>query len=320
MVDKPIRDRHLLEAMEACRPQSADLSDPALAFLAAELAPDPALREQFERLGRFDRAVGDVLADVPVPEGLDRRILSRLARAQREHAGSDGLSGVAKAGVEPGVGEADAVPSKDPAAAQNSAIELPDASALASATGMASMIVPARPVPRGPRRWWLAASGAVAAVTMAAAVVVILLAGYFRASPPSMAQLLDAAIADAAAQFHTQRLAGEPADRVGPPQGFPISRQVVALPGTRWRNAVLGEGRAVAFDLALRGRARATLYVLQSRVANLPALPPSRPQANTGGYCALAWQEQGLVYVLVVAGDDPADWRAYLDVPLGPVA
>jgi len=277
MLDESNPDQRLFEAMEACRPESDDLADPALAFLAAELAIDPALREQFERMQRLDRAVGEAFADVPVPEGLDRRILARLAVARQDHVESDAVeSHASEDGAQPG--------------------------------------------PRRRRRWWPAAAGAGAAAAVAAVVLVAVVAGWFRASPPSVAQLLDAAIADAADTFRGQLPAGEPIDRVAPPERFPLSRQVVALPGTRWRSAVLGEDRGVAFDLALRGRARATLYVLDSRVANLPSVPPSRPQCNTGGYCALAWQENGLVYVLVVAGDQPAAWRVYLDVAVGPVA
>ncbi len=315
MREEPIRDERLIEAMEACRTESEDLSDPRLAFLAAELAVDPALREQFERLGRLDRAVGEAFGDVPVPEGLDRRILARLAVARTGPAGADGPSAAAWPEPEPSVQESVQAPDEQPAAAWQAAL------------GSAHVPLPAddapvsaRPAPRVRRRWWLAAGGATAAATVAAALVVVLVAGFLRTSPPSVAQLLDAAIADAAVQFRTETPTGERVDRVAPPQGFPLSRQVVALPGTRWRNAVVGEDRGVAFDLALRGRARATLYVLESRVANLPAMPPSQPQCNTGGYCALAWEENGLAYVLVVAGDNARDWRAYLDVPVGPVA
>ncbi len=315
MLEEPIRDGRLLEAMEACRPKSEDLSDPGLAFLAAELAVNPALREQFERLGRLDQAVSEALADVPVPEGLDRRILARLALAQAQRALPQGSSAAAQLAPHGGKPQPDTTQDAEAGAVQRAVGEPVDV--LQLVPDAPSALRPNLPVRR---RWWLAATGTAAAATMAAAVVVVLVAHFLRPTPPSIEQLLDAAIADAAITFGANLPAASPVDRVAPPQGFPLSRQVVALPGTRWRNAMLGQDRGVAFDLALRGRARATLYVLESRVANLPAIPPSRPQCNTGGYSALAWQENGLVYVLVVAGDDPAEWRAYLDVPIGPVA
>jgi len=78
MLDEPIRDPRLLQAMEACRPDSEDLADPELAFLADQLAADPGLRAQFDRLKAFDRAVAEAFADVPVPESLEQRILTRI--------------------------------------------------------------------------------------------------------------------------------------------------------------------------------------------------------------------------------------------------
>jgi hypothetical protein len=77
----PTDDPRLVEAMEACRPGSDDLSEPALAFLAERLAADGELREAFDRLQRVDRAVAEAFRDVSVPDGLADRIAARLSAA-----------------------------------------------------------------------------------------------------------------------------------------------------------------------------------------------------------------------------------------------
>jgi len=91
MEDKPIQDMHLLEAIEACRPGSNDLSDPALAFLATELAARAELDDAYERLQRLDAILAEVFDDVAVPEGLQDRILCRLAAtaSPRQDAADD---------------------------------------------------------------------------------------------------------------------------------------------------------------------------------------------------------------------------------------
>ena len=78
MSDQPIQDPRIREAMEACRPGSDDLEDPALVFLAEQLAADPKLGHVFERLQRLDGTVAEAFGDVPVPDGLADRITARL--------------------------------------------------------------------------------------------------------------------------------------------------------------------------------------------------------------------------------------------------
>ncbi len=84
MENQPIRDERILEALEACRPGSDDAADPALAYLAAALAADPELEDLYERLQQVDAALADGFRDVPVPEGVQQRILDRLAAAKAE--------------------------------------------------------------------------------------------------------------------------------------------------------------------------------------------------------------------------------------------
>ena len=79
MDSQPIRNERILEAIEACRPGSDDVADPALAYLADQLAIDPELADLYERLQQVDGKLAAGFRDVPVPEGLEQRLLERLA-------------------------------------------------------------------------------------------------------------------------------------------------------------------------------------------------------------------------------------------------
>jgi hypothetical protein len=89
MEDRPTGNPRIVEALEACRPGSEDLYDPSLAFLVAELAAHPQLDQLYERLQRLDAKLARAYRDVPVPEGLARRIVARLEAARTEPAASE---------------------------------------------------------------------------------------------------------------------------------------------------------------------------------------------------------------------------------------
>ncbi len=96
MDNQPICDERILEAIEACRPGSDDVADPAMADLAAELAADPKLQDLYERLQRVDAMLAAAFRDTQVPEGLDRRLLDRLAAARAEQVVSAETAVVAR--------------------------------------------------------------------------------------------------------------------------------------------------------------------------------------------------------------------------------
>jgi len=79
MKDQPIRDERILEAIEACRGGSDDVADEELAFLAAELEADAELADLYDRVQRTDEVLAAAFREVPVPEGLQQRLLDRLA-------------------------------------------------------------------------------------------------------------------------------------------------------------------------------------------------------------------------------------------------
>ena len=67
------------EAIDACRPGGDDLQLPELQPLAARIQEDAELRERFEQLQALDRAIGREFCDVEVPDGLEERLLAKLA-------------------------------------------------------------------------------------------------------------------------------------------------------------------------------------------------------------------------------------------------
>jgi hypothetical protein len=77
--------RAALEQLDVVRPGSADLDDPDLADAAAALS-DEEVRRHFEQRQGFDRAVGEAMRDVPVPDDLRGRILDALASADDANA------------------------------------------------------------------------------------------------------------------------------------------------------------------------------------------------------------------------------------------
>lgn len=67
--------RNLIECYRPSRDGSGDAEFAALQRLAAE---DPAVREQMEAVQQWDEAIGRAMRDVPVPEGLESRLLTAV--------------------------------------------------------------------------------------------------------------------------------------------------------------------------------------------------------------------------------------------------
>ena len=113
--------------------------------------------------------------------------------------------------------------------------------------------------------------------------------------------------------------AGRRPGEVSPPAAYPISRDVLRTPQVRWRpiQGLLGCS-GVAYDLSATGGRRATLYVVSQAVPGLPTQPRREPRPTTAGCSTAAWQDGGLLYVLVVEGG-PEVYRRYLRLPSGPL-
>lgn len=284
MDDHPMRDPRILEALEACRPGKDDLSDPAMERLATAMAASPELDDLYERLQRLDAALAAAFRDVPVPQGLQQRIVERLAKA------SLGVSPQAAKPADPQVGS----PRAESAAAE-----------AANPCGLA----------RASRRRWLAGLGAV--VVIAAS---LLLAAWLNWGPWPLGDDVDwsAAIARFGADLQSGDFgSGRSAETA--PARFPFSAAVVQYPGTTWRPVRDFLGRsAIAYDLQDAWGLRATLYVVQA-AADLPDVPDLyQPLLATGQCALLAWREGNLVYVLVAQGGG-GEYRRFLNVSGGPV-
>ncbi|MBN2216178.1 MAG: hypothetical protein JW719_02250 [Pirellulales bacterium] len=158
------------------------------------------------------------------------------------------------------------------------------------------------------RRRWIAA----AAVAATVAVVAVGLTVFWQPKPYSTAQIIDAAVERFIAG---QMPPGNPLSE-NVLASHPLSREIRRLPSTRWRKIdnFLGH-KAVAYEMSTAGGARATLFVMPCRrsIPSLAASPPSRPRQATGGKATAAWQSDGMVYVLVVAGNDRT-YRMFLDL------
>lgn len=102
------------------------------------------------------------------------------------------------------------------------------------------------------------------------------------------------------------------------PDRYPVSNAVLQA-GRTWgalRSFLGGDG--VAYDLSGTGQSRAILYVVATSVDGLRSSPALQP-FTTAGCSASAWQENGLLYVLVVQGG-PAEYQRYIRLPSGPIA
>jgi hypothetical protein len=88
------------------------------------------------------------------------------------------------------------------------------------------------------------------------------------------------------------------------PHDFPVPSAVVASPTAWQRVGNVASGRGVAYQLSNARAGAAMLFVVKLSVAGSPPAPPVSPQSTTGGKAIGYWQIGGLLYVLVVEGDE----------------
>jgi hypothetical protein len=150
-------------------------------------------------------------------------------------------------------------------------------------------------VPEGPRRWSHRQALAVGS-SLAAALLLAAFVGIFwqpRSSSP------------------VEKIAEEWLQQLGPwqniqraPHDFPVSGAVVASPTAWQRVGNVASGRGMAYQLKNAQAGAAMLFVVKLSVAGSPPAPPLSPQSTTGGKAIGYWQIGGLLYVLVVEGDE----------------
>jgi len=266
MGNDPNADPRIVEAMESCRPGSDDVSNPAMEPLRRRMSESPELAKTYQRLQRLDQALADAFCDVPVPEGLQDRILARLAAA--------------------GARQSPCVGSLSREVEKGSVHE----------TGSRR---------DWNRRWLIGACTVAAAAALVLGVLLDLQRSVEYSKPDMLNMAIEYFINDPReggqpiggpvqppAEFPFSR-----ALKAIFAPGEACFREM------RWRVVQGFLNRAgVAYDLVGRRGVSATVYVARCSVDGLTADVPLRPMLSTGQSSASAWQEGSLLYVLVVDG------------------
>jgi hypothetical protein len=264
------------EAMDAYRAGSDDLDLPELIQVSEALAADPVARRVFDRIQRFDKRIAAAAHDVPVPSGLAERILARLPSSSEPVTNGFRVAESAAA-----TATQSAAPPTSPAAVSPAAVS-----------------VAAAPSRRrfSKRAWSLA--GLAASLFIAVGLV-----AFWPPHKPLSASTLIGSSGDWYAQLANgtswQKVAGHGGDLAM----YPPANAVRVRP-QRWSNvsSLVGED-AVVYDLTMAGH-RAMLFVIPNDDPVAGPTPPLTPPSSTGGLMIGCWQSQGMVYVLVVEGDE----------------
>lgn len=275
------------QAIDACRPGSEDLQRELPSELAGEIRRDERLAGRYRAIQQFDQAVADAFDGVPLPAGLESRLLAAIAQQQAE---LDSQQPTASASPRP--------------------VELPRAAASSSEMS---------------RRRWLQLCGGALAST--AAGVGFLWWRRSGDQPALTAEQVLHQTLEFNKSGEARLTAAIPESREAAPAEFPRSRRLAGLREVvRWRRldgGLLGRN-GCAFELSAQD-GLATLYVLAADgrrgsavIDNLPDEPPLPDQAqnlvSTGGYSAAGWRENDRIQLLVVHGD--VDFlRSFLTTP-----
>jgi hypothetical protein len=101
---------------------------------------------------------------------------------------------------------------------------------------------------------------------------------------------------------------------------YPLAAPIVVSP-SRWADVGgISESNAVAYDLSTGGGQRAILFVIRDAEIECNPTPPISPQSSTEGLMIGCWRAQGVVYVLVVDGDERSYKNLLKSIPPPPFA
>jgi hypothetical protein len=282
MAIDPNIDPRILEAMEACRPGSDDVADPAMEPLRQRLADSPEVASTYHRLQRLDHAVVGAFGDVPVPEGLQDRILARLGASVGQQSPPEGKR----------EGEAE----------------------IASVPGSLGRKA-------WGRRWLVAACAVGAAAALLLGVVLHYQHSDKLRKPDVLSMAIEYSINRPREGGYPMTGVVQPPRELPFSQGLAaiFSPGEAFFGAMRWR-AVQGflNRDGVAYDLVGRRGVAATVYVTAASVDGLTSDVPLRPMLSTGQSSASAWQEGDLLYVLVVDGGIQ-DYERFFAVAGGPL-
>jgi hypothetical protein len=272
---KRMLDPKLMAAIDVCRPGSRDLEQPELADLAASLASDPEVRAVYDQVQRSDQRLTAAMHEVPIPAGLANRILDRHSAAPASCGGAAAMAVNAAVSREPAT--------ITPASAQDSKL-------------------PASIAPESGRR--LIRRRLAVGLGLAACLLVIAGLVVLDRQPDSS----PVAVTEKAAGWYEQ-LSGGWQPMAKAPQGFALPKGIGGgLGGWQWVAKTVAKSGLV-FDLGQAqpgpvGRSGAVLFVIKSTRSDLPSSAPRTPQSTTAGLAIGVWQSGGLMYVLVVRGNE----------------
>lgn len=282
---KQIPDRELLEAV---RPERDGADDPLVKELRDRLESRPELVGQLRDLQNVDRELAQALRNVPIPLGLEERILIHLTQVLQDSEPAGGLC-------------------EDLASGSTGA---PSGVAI----GPAIHCSPAEGRVLTRRNWLVALlSGACAAGL--GSVAVWLWRNRVKPRPLTPTELATGVaqvFEQTLDQFGTGRLLStEP-----PPAGYRMSREIRLFPGATvtWRSVAVGRITAVVFDIAQPGGEQGSLFAIAEAIEGLPPFPPYRPVLQTSRSSLGWWRETQNAFVLAVLGG-PRIYQRFLNPP-----
>ncbi len=275
-------DEQTWEALESCSMGVCDVADPAMARLSAEIAANPQLQKVFDRIEHLDGKIAAAFQDVSLPPGLIQRLLANVSNARIEIPASD---------------------QSNPKPHQSTNMDNPFIAASSPVQGKRKIS----------RRRLLLAGGLLSA---AVALLIALWLNFHNAESYTEQTVIDEAFSFFEADIALGRTL---LTEKSPPKAYSFSRAIISSNDICWREIRNFLGRSgIAYDLPERNGRRATLYVIKQNIEGLGNEPLYRP-FTTGGFSASAWQEGGLLFVLVIQGE-PNSYQHYLNLPRGPVA
>jgi hypothetical protein len=162
-------------------------------------------------------------------------------------------------------------------------------------------VTKAAPLPSPSRRRWL-----TIAMGSAAALLIAVSGWYWGQRPTELtAERLQQLAAEMRDVADAQEVAWQDDVSAAPLATHPVDTSLVAQPWRWRRQATSLDRQAVVYDLS-HTRRNMRLVVMQANVASdLTSRAPTTPQSTTGGVCVGLWQRDGLVYALVVEGNEP---------------
>lgn len=260
------------ELMDSCPPQGDGLGQPEMRPLVDLIAADAGVARQLDRSRRLDVGISRAVQDVPIPAGLEQRLLAAL-------------------GEHPGVSPQE--PSKPLGDASGSASGLDLESRPSAAAADLDLVTPGGKPALGSWRLW-----ATLATCAAALALIPLLVNRQPVGEVGYEELVSSAL-----NWELSDEAWLSDHAIWTRYPLPKQMTVMRLDGRQEVQLSQFKLTAYCYAVALQsGSAR--IFVFDKPLGfTLPTAPPVQPMF-TQGRCVAAWTSDGLVYVLVLDGGE----------------